>query len=89
MWNAINGRKRAGTSSARQDRFPGCLQRMIKARREVVPSVERKLKLPPAQVLVAVCGQLMLKLPAGEATDELMMTPELIEVDPPEFVKLP
>jgi hypothetical protein len=59
------------------------------ALREVFPPVERKLKLPPAQVLAAVCGQLMLKLPAGEATDELMMTPELTEVDPPEFVKLP
>src|SRR5438309_3576734 len=36
-----------------------------------------------------MAGQLIVKVPAGVATVELMITPEFTSVEPPEFEKLP
>ena len=56
----------------------------------LVPSVEAKVRLPPAQVLELVAGQFMLRVPAGlETVEPLMEIPEPPDEEPPELVKLP
>jgi hypothetical protein len=55
----------------------------------MLPSVEEKINVPPAHAPVVVPGQFKLKLPAGVATLELMLTPEPPNPEPTEFVKLP
>jgi spore maturation protein SpmA len=57
--------------------------------RFVDPSVERKLRLPPVQPPEPVAGQVMVNVPAGVATLDVMLTPELVDVEPPELLRLP
>ena len=55
----------------------------------LLPSVEAKAKLPPRQVAGELLGQFRVRVPAGLATFEAMVTPPLADDVPPELVKLP
>src|SRR5579859_7189142 len=54
---------------------------------EVDPSVERKVRAPPEQLVGLAPGQSMFKTPGGDATLDVMEG--VADVLPPELVKLP